>query len=226
MDRLQNLLQMFKSCLGNCPLMKLLAALVALILVPAGIGLAAPLPPEMIVNYTTKECSSFFSGDECSDCTPPPGWVRMGPGASCPAGFALVEVEGSCWGLKNDFCCMEGHSGAPGNCTMLAKNDVIKECAFAESLSCSLPAGWLLRPENVSSYEWLCPGDYGWTTVSCTAAGNTSGGCASGNCTSGNITSGNITSGNITSGNSTSSSSTSGKSTSVKSTSGGCPCHG
>jgi len=37
--------------------MKLLAALVALVMMmmSAGIGLAAPLPREMIVKYTTKE---------------------------------------------------------------------------------------------------------------------------------------------------------------------------
>jgi hypothetical protein len=83
--------------------MKLLAALVALVMMmmSAGIGLAAPLPREMIVKYTTKECSSFFAGDECSDCSPPAGWERLGPGAACPAGFAIVSVEGSCWGTAD-----------------------------------------------------------------------------------------------------------------------------
>ena len=209
MCRLHDFMQIFKSRIGNCPLMRLLAALVALILMSAGIGLAAPLPPETIVNYTTKECSSFFAGDECSDCSPPPGWERLGPGAACPAGFAMVSVEGSCWGLQHGFCCMQGHSGAPGNCTRLVKNDVTKECAFVDNLSCSLPAGWLRRPENASGYEWLCPGDYNWTTVNCTSVNCTSGGCASGKCTSGNCTSGNCTSGNSTSGNITSGSSTS-----------------
>ena len=211
--------------------MKLLAALVALVMMmmSAGIGLAAPLPREMIVKYTTKECSSFFAGDECSDCSPPAGWERLGPGAACPAGFAIVSVEGSCWGLQTGFCCMQRHSGAPGDCTRLVKNDVTKECAFVDNLSCSLPAGWLRRPENASGYEWLCPGDYNWTTVNCTSADGASGGCASGNCassncTSGNCTSGNITSGNCTSGNSTSGSSTSAKPTSDKSTSSGCQC--
>jgi hypothetical protein len=216
--------------------MKILAALVALVLMSAGIGLAAPLPREMIVNYSTKECSSFFAGDECSDCSPPPGWDRLGPGAACPAGFALVEVEGSCWGLQTSFCCMEGHSGAPGDCTMLVKNDMSRECAFVENSSCSLPAGWLMRPENISGYEWLCPGDYSWTTVNCTAVDHTSGGCASGNCASSNCTSGNCISGNCISGNSTSGNSTSDKpasgsstsdrSKSSSSTSSGCPCSG
>lgn len=206
--------------------MKLLAALVALILMPAGIGLAAPLPPEMIVNYTTKECSSFFSGDECSYCTPPPGWQNLGAGAACPAGFAQVEAESSCHGLQSGFCCMEGHSGAPGNCSRLVKNEAAKECAFVENLSCRLPAGWLSRPENVSTYEWLCPLDYSWTSVNCTSVGNMSGGCASGDCASGNCTSGNCTSGNSTSDKSASDSSTSDESASHSSTSSGCPCSG
>jgi hypothetical protein len=196
--------------------MRLLAALVALLLMLAGICLAAPLPTEMIVNYTTKECSSFFAGDECSDCTPPAGWERLGAGAECPEGFALVEVEGSCHGLHTGFCCIEGHSGAPGDCTGLVKNVATEECAFVDNLSCSLPAGWLLRAENASGYEWLCPGNYSWTTVNCTSVEQTSSGSTSDSSTLGSSTSGNSTLGN----------STPVKSTSNSSSSGGCPCHG
>jgi hypothetical protein len=186
------------------------------LLMLAGICLAAPLPTELIVNNATKECSKFFAGDECSDCTPPAGWERLGAGAECPEGFAHVEVEGSCYGLQTDFCCMEGHSGAPGDCTGLVKNDAAKECAFIDNLSCGLPAGWLLRPENASGYEWLCPGDYSWTTVNCTAVDN-----APGNSTSGAPTADGLAAGNPVPNKSASNSSSS----SIYS-SGGCPCGG
>jgi hypothetical protein len=215
--------QIFKLSRSLPLLMKLLAALVALILIPAGICLAAPLPPETIVNYTAKECAEFFSGDECSDCAPQAGWERLGPGAPCPTGFEVVEAEGICHGLQTSFCCTEGHSGAAGNCTMLVKNDLTRECALAEDISCSLPAGWMTMPERVSPSEWLCPLDYNWTTVSCTDVENAPDECASGDCTSGNFTIGNSapvnpTSGNSNPGNSTSLNINSGNSTSANST--------
>jgi len=200
--------------------MRLLTALVALLLMSAGICLAAPLPTETIVNDTTKECSSFFAGDECLDCTPPAGWERLEAGADCPEGFEAVDVEGICHELQTDLCCTEGHSGAPGDCTRLVKNDAAKECAFVNSLSCSLPKGWLLRPENASGYEWLCPGKYSWTTVSCTAIDNISGS------TSGAPKVDNLATGNPAPNSSASNSSSSISSSSNSYSSSGCPCGG
>jgi hypothetical protein len=43
-----------------------------------GFVLAAPLPPEIIINDTTKECSMLIGGDECTDYTPLSGWQSLG----------------------------------------------------------------------------------------------------------------------------------------------------
>lgn len=131
---------------------------------------AAPMPPETLVNDTTKECALFFSGDECTSCTPPAGWRELGYDASCPDNYTVVEVSGTCYGMENGFCCTEGHSGAPGDCSNLVINNSAMQCAFVDDvLNCTLPAGWQKKPENVSAYQWACPFTYNWTNVNCTA---------------------------------------------------------
>jgi len=135
------------------------------------------MPPEIIVNDTFRQCSEFFAGDECSYCEPPAGWRSLGYGSleSCPSDYSVVSVSGICWSGRNPFCCTEGHSGAPGDCENMIRNDSSMECAFLENASnCTLPAGWIRRPELMPIYEWTCPLDYNWTSVNCTAIAGTS----------------------------------------------------
>lgn len=148
----------------------LISAAFAIILSLSDLASAAPMPPETIVNDTTRECAIFFSGDECTSCTPPPGWRELGYGESCPDDYTSVDISGTCYPMEYGFCCTEGHSGAPGDCSNLVINDSSMLCAFVGNASnCTLSAGWEKKPENVSSYEWVCPFTYDWTTVNCTA---------------------------------------------------------
>ncbi len=137
--------------------------------------MAAPLPLQMIVNNDTMQCARSLPGDECMDCTPPEGWKILGLYGSCPENYTLVTVRGNCQGFKNERCCTEGHSGAPGDCRNLVKNDLTKECAFVTNAANStLTAGWTKMPENTSSSSssWVCPLDYTWTTLTGTISAN------------------------------------------------------
>lgn len=140
--------------------------------------LAAPLPPEIIVNDTSKECAMFFAGDECMDCTPPAGWRSLGydEEASCPKDYNMVSVRGKCSGFEISFCCTEGHSGASGECRNMVRNDIARECAFVKDASNStLPSGWMKIPDGKTSREWVCPLDYEWTTVNSNESNATTG---------------------------------------------------
>jgi hypothetical protein len=66
---------------------------------------------------------------------------------------------------------LEGHSGAPGDCRNLVRNDSAKECAFVKDASnSSLPFGWLKMPSDLTSKDWVCPYDYKWTSVNLTSS--------------------------------------------------------
>jgi hypothetical protein len=152
-----------------------LAALSALLL-PAASAAAAPVPPLRVVNHEAKACGEIFGGDECMDCYPPEGWEILGVAseAACPSGYAVLEdVEVHCRGFKNQFCCSEGHSGAPGNCQDLVVDDRARQCAFVEDIStCTLPDNWTKAPVSVSPREWFCPAEYQWleAPLACVAA--------------------------------------------------------
>jgi hypothetical protein len=155
-------------------ILSLLAFLVLLSAVAPG-TLAAPLPPLRVVNHQTKECNEIpFGGDECMDCFPPAGWEVLGVAydVPCPADYAVVEgVNYNCQPFKNQFCCSEGHSGAPGDCQDLVVNDRVKQCAFVEDISgCELPQRWSKRPDTVELRNWVCPAGYEWLdTLECGA---------------------------------------------------------
>jgi hypothetical protein len=141
--------------------------------------LAAPLPPLLVVNHKTKQCSQIFGGDECMDCFPPEGWEILGfdSQAECPSGYTFIEdVEYTCQGFKNQFCCSEGHSGAAGDCEDLVVNEKARQCAFVEEIQgCQLPEGWTQRPESTDRYHWTCPDDYEWGEDLSCVAGTSSG---------------------------------------------------
>ena len=139
--------------------------LCAFVLMLNGLVLAAPIT-ETILNNATKECALFLAGDECSDCSPPPGWQSVGR-ASCPKNYAIISVGGTCKGFEVSHCCTEGHSGASGDCRNMVRNDFTKECAFVKDASnCTLPVGWLKMPNNQTSWDWVCPSAYKWISVS------------------------------------------------------------
>jgi hypothetical protein len=107
---------------------------------------AAPGPTVIAVNENTKECSSFFTGDECTDCDVPPGWKSLGYAhmIQCPQDYKMVDLDAVCKPRKSFFCCSENHSGAEGQCDDLVIDDVNGKCAFVEDINkCgSLPPGW------------------------------------------------------------------------------------
>ena len=147
-----------------CMLMFMLAYMLA------GLAFAAPMPQQMIINNESKQCARFLTGDECMDCTPPAGWMALGPGSSCPQGYTMVTVNGNCKGLELEHCCTEKHTGASGDCRNLVKNSITKQCAFLASASDQPPAGWMRMPANATPAGWLCPQDYAWTAPAKAAA--------------------------------------------------------
>ena len=153
----------------------LLIAFLAPIPATAREALAAPLPPLRVVNHETRQCGQIpFGGDECMDCFPPAGWEVLGiaDDVPCPAGYTLVEEVGyNCQSFKNQFCCSEGHSGAPGDCQDLVVNERVRRCAFVENVAaCKLPRGWSRQPDSVEPHNWVCPAGYEWLeTLECDA---------------------------------------------------------
>jgi hypothetical protein len=139
---------------------------VLFIFIQVGLSLSAPLPSQTMVNNESMQCASFLPGDECMDCVPPAGWEILGRDVPCPEGYTKVSVGGNCTDFEIERCCTERHSGASGDCRNLVKNDLTGECAFVKDASnCSLPEGWQRMPDNATSYNWLCPLDYNWTTL-------------------------------------------------------------
>jgi hypothetical protein len=129
--------------------------------------LAAPLPPLRVVNHETRECGQIpFGGDECMDCFPPAGWEVLGiaDDVPCPPAYALIgDVSYNCQPFKNQFCCSEGHSGAPGDCQDLVVNDRARQCAFVDNIAdCELPRNWSKRSDSVEPRSWVCPAGYEW----------------------------------------------------------------
>lgn len=144
----------------------------AFMLMLNGLVLAAPFT-ETIINNATKECAVFLAGDECMDCSPPPGWHSLGGYSSCPKNYTISSVRGTCKGFEIPRCCTKGHSGASGECSNLVRNDLLRECAFIENaINSTIPTGWLIKPANISLSEWQCPLGYGWTSLSSATVSN------------------------------------------------------
>jgi hypothetical protein len=143
----------------------LILSIITFSLSAGGSAVAAPVPPDLVVNHDTQECAELFAGDECMSCFPPDGWEVLGKSyeVECPAGYTFTDVEENCIHSKGEFCCSEGHSGASGNCEDLVINDKEDQCAFVDDINaCNLPRGWKAKPEDVSMYKWTCPGKYDW----------------------------------------------------------------
>jgi hypothetical protein len=120
--------------------------------------LAAPVPPELIVNHETKQCAEFWGGDECLVCSPPAGWEVLGwlGEVECPDDYATVEINATCAAARTPFCCTEGHSGASGDCEDVVINRAAERCAFVEDINqCpALPGGWQKHGTDCPYYEW------------------------------------------------------------------------
>jgi hypothetical protein len=134
--------------------------------IPHQLLFAAPVPPELVVNHETKECAEFFGGDECTYCYPPEGWESLGESyeVECPAGYTLIDdLDVECRASKGEFCCSEGHSGAPGDCEDMVLHKRRKQCAFVDDIHTAvLPKGWEAKPESMSPDRWSCPTEYEW----------------------------------------------------------------
>jgi len=149
--------------------MKVVAVSIIVVFFVSGLTLlAAPMPPQHVVNHTTKECATILGGDECMDCYPPEGWQVVDGGEGwCPEGFAPIQHLGErCEPLKDRFCCTEGHSGVHGDCEDLVLHEKRKQCAFVDDIHTGeLPEGWGQRPEDLVAYRWSCPVDYEWVST-------------------------------------------------------------
>jgi len=121
-------------------------------------ALAAPAPPELVVNHESKQCAEFVAGDECVSCSPPAGWEVLGNQweTECPAGYTQVEIVPICTPHKVTFCCTEGHSGAPGDCEDVVINEATEQCAFVEDINAcpALPEGWEKHGADCPYYDW------------------------------------------------------------------------
>jgi hypothetical protein len=82
---------------------------------------AAPMPPEIAVNHTARQCARVMRGDECVICSLPEGWEILGrePEAQCPQGYVEVSLQLECKGVRELRCCLPGHSGGQGDCAGL-----------------------------------------------------------------------------------------------------------
>ncbi len=137
----------------------LLGALLVLFCSAYGVALAAPAPPQLMVNHESKQCADYWAGDECTSCSAPAGWeVLEGllPEVRCPDGYTQVEVDLTCTPHKAGFCCTEGHSGAAGDCQDVVINRGARQCAFVEDIGqCpALPRGWAKHGENCPYDDW------------------------------------------------------------------------
>jgi len=122
--------------------------------------LAAPAPPEIIVNNATMECSAFNAGDECTRCEIPEGWTSLGYGTvACPEGYSEISAARNCTPGRNERCCSEGHSGSLGECDGMAVNHNAKQCMFGNGTA---PTGWETKPDGTDARDWQCPEGYGW----------------------------------------------------------------
>lgn len=115
---------------------------------------AEPALPKNVFNKVSKECSTIFGGDECTDCNPIAPWEE----GKCPKNFKKVQtgIPTSCQPFKNERCCSEGHSGAIGACDDLLVNSKTKSCLFLEDRkSCKkLPIGWENKKQCPRSFQW------------------------------------------------------------------------
>jgi hypothetical protein len=136
----------------------LLVSLIVLSLAAYDPALAAPVPPELVVNHETQQCAEFWGGDECLSCSLPAGWEVLGGlgEAECPEGYATVEIRSTCTAAKTPFCCTEGHSGASGDCEDVVIDRAADRCAFVEDINeCpSLPGSWEKHGTDCPYYEW------------------------------------------------------------------------
>ncbi len=67
-----------------------------------GSGIGAPMPPEVAVNHTTRQCANVMRGDECVICTLPEGWEILGrsPEVECPQGYEEIQLKLECKGIS------------------------------------------------------------------------------------------------------------------------------
>lgn len=114
-------------------------------------------PARIAVNHDIRQCAKFTCGDECADCRLPEGWQVLGYAfnVTCPADYEIVEIETVWVPIASEFCCTPGHSGSPGNCSDLIKNQISGRCSFGKDVRqrCgSLLFGWMHYGRECSSW--------------------------------------------------------------------------
>jgi len=142
--------------------------LILFLILSSTLAFSTSMPPAIAVNHSLKQCSEVFTGDECMSCNPPEGWGFLEDmfNASCPEDYEQVEIDVTCTGYKNEFCCTVSHSGANGNCEDVIVNTSEQKCAFVENIeNCkSLPANWI-TPTSTNYKGIICPSlEYEWET--------------------------------------------------------------
>ena len=78
------------------------------------VSLAVSATDEYIVNHNTKECATFWAGDECEKYEIPVGWQVLGTTheVECPAGYSKVDLKLKAQPVLESFCLLPGHSGS------------------------------------------------------------------------------------------------------------------
>jgi len=114
-----------------------------------GSGVGAPMPPEVAVNYETRQCANVMRGDECVICSLPEGWEILGraPGVECPQGYEEIQLKLECKGIRELRCCLPGHSGGQGDCAGVALEGLLvcSPCLVLLIALAGLAAWWLRR---------------------------------------------------------------------------------
>jgi hypothetical protein len=125
------------------------------------VTLAAPSEPAKVVNHTTKECGTMYTGDECETCVPTKGWEILN--GECPQGYTELDIwipYYSCTFDEKPLCCTKGHYGAQDICPNLVVNPIAKQCTLNNEnkvFIASYPIGWIPSP------VFLCSENYEWT---------------------------------------------------------------
>ncbi|HRY63332.1 MAG TPA: hypothetical protein P5267_01885 [Patescibacteria group bacterium] len=143
-------------------LVSIILALSFITLIPSAI-FAATATSKYALNEQTKECSEFFTSDECIDCQFPSGWQIIEE-SQCPTGYKEIKKNSVCLPKKDSFCCTVQHSGANGDCEDVVVNEVEQKCAFVEDINkCGkLPQNWK-QAEETKFWGKACPSlDYEW----------------------------------------------------------------
>jgi len=109
---------------------------------------SVPLPPQLLINKETRECTIEYFGDECDHCFIHYGWESIGYAyydkVKCPDGYSMVETGPAptyCRKNRDPICCSDSFHGV-GNCRDLVFNEDLEKCSISLCEDSELPRGW------------------------------------------------------------------------------------